>query len=151
MNVWFRRLLVVLTIGGGFAGVVVTMNAMLTATKVAAVGYVVMLLFLLLYAYGIFAGLRLSENATSYRHVIFFYALQVPFFSSPVIVYRFTCGLHATIAVVGFRFAWMLRFGSDWQLALVQPNLWGVGINLFAAGVLFALTLNFMNQDKEGA
>lgn len=146
MNIWFRRLLLVLTIGGSFAGVVTTMNAVLTATKAPAVGYCVMCFFVLLYAYGIFAGLRLSENASHYGHVMFFFSLQVPFFSSPLIVYRFTCGADATIAIVGLGFAWMLRLGGDWQLALLQANLWGLGVNLFAAAILFALTLHFRKE-----
>lgn len=104
-------------------------------------------LFVILYGYGIFAGLRLSEDASHYGHVLFFYALQVPFFSSPLILYRFGCGLHITVGVVGFSFGWMFRLGSDCQMAVLQPNSWGGGVNLFAAAILFALVIHFISDE----
>src|SRR5260370_343263 len=102
MNIWFRRFLVVLTIGGGFLGVVILVDALFAAKNTPLSGYVMIPLFIALYIYGIFAGIRLSEDAFHYGHVLFFYALQVPFFSSPILVYRFACGFHATIWVIGF-------------------------------------------------
>jgi hypothetical protein len=102
-----------------------------------------------LYTYGIFAGVRLSEDASHYGHVLFFYALQVPFFSSPILVYRIACGFHATIWVVGFSLGWMLRLGSDCQLTILQPNPWGGGVNLFAAAILFVLVAHLFSDEPK--
>jgi hypothetical protein len=43
MNVWFRRLLLVLTIGGGFTGVALTTDLFSQASKVIA--YIMLLAF----------------------------------------------------------------------------------------------------------
>lgn len=147
MNIWFRRALIVLTVGGGFLGAVATANVLFTLKNTPALGYVLLSLFIGLYIYGVFAGLRLSEDPSHYGHVLFFYALQVPFFSSPIVLYRFACGFHVTVAVVGFGIGWMFRLGSDWQMAILQPNSWGVGVNLFAAAILFALVIHFVSDD----
>jgi hypothetical protein len=144
MNIWFRRLLVILTVGGGFLGMVMTVNALFASKDTPVLGYAMLGLFVALYGYGIVAGLRLSEDANHYGHVLFFYALQVPFFSSPIILYRFGGGLQVTVWVVGLNFGWMFRLGSDWQMAILQPNSWGGGVNLFAASILFALVVHFM-------
>ncbi|MFZ0917150.1 MAG: hypothetical protein WAN04_09685, partial [Candidatus Udaeobacter sp.] len=104
MNIWFRRFLVVLTVGGGFLGVTIAAYTLFTGKNTPVFGYAMLGLIIGLYAYGIFAGIRLSEDASHYGHVLFFYALQVPVFSSPILVYRFACGFHATVWVVGFSF-----------------------------------------------
>jgi hypothetical protein len=149
MNIWFRRFLVVLTVGGGFLGVIMAADTLFTAQNTPVFAYAMLGLIIGLYAYGIFAGIRLSEDASHYDHVLFFYALQVPVFSSPVLLYRFACGFHATVWVVGFSFGWMFRFGSDFQLAILQPNSWGGGVNLFAAAILFALVVHFFSDEDK--
>jgi hypothetical protein len=149
MNIWFRRFLVVLTIGGGFLGVVILVDTLFASQNTPVFGYAMMALLIALYIYGIFAGIRLSENANHYGHVLFFYALQVPFLSSPILVYRFACGFHATIWMVGFSIGWMFRLGSDCQLTFLQPNSWGGGVNLFAAAILFALVIHFFSDEDK--
>jgi hypothetical protein len=149
MNIWFRRFLVVLTVGGGFLGAVISADTLFAAKNTPVFAYAMIALVIALYTYGIFAGIRLSEDASHYGHVLFFYAVQVPFFSSPILLYRFTCGLHATIWVVGFSVGWMFRLGSDFQLAILQPNSWGGGVNLFAAAILFALVVHFFSEEDK--
>jgi hypothetical protein len=149
MNIWFRRFLVVLTIGGGFLGVVILVDTLFAAQNTPVFAYAIFAVLIALYIYGIFAGIRLSEDANHYGHVLFFYALQVPFFSSPILVYRFACGFHATIWVVGFSIGWMFRLGSDCQLTILQPNSWGGGVNLFPAAILFALVIHFFSDEDK--
>lgn len=149
MNIWFRRFLVILTVGGGFLGAVMTANAAFTAKNTPLIGYAMFGFFTSLYVYGIFAGMRLSEDSSRYGHVLFFFILQVPFFSSPIIVYRFACGLQTTIWMLGFSFGWMFRLGSDWQMAFLQPNSWGGGVNLFAAAICFALLVHFASDETK--
>ena len=147
MNIWFRRFLVVLTIGGGFLGVVILVDTLFTAQNTPVLVYAIFAFLIALYIYGIFAGIRLSEDANRYGYVLFFYALQVPFLSSPILVYRFACGFHATIWVIGFSIGWMFRLGSDCQLTILQPNSWGGGVNLFAAAILLALVIHFFSDE----
>jgi len=139
MNAWFRRLLLILTIGGGFVGVAVTIQFFLHANTVIA--YILALAFLGLYGYGIFVGFKLSEGSAPLRHLRLYFALQVPLISSPFITYRFCSGLQATVAIIqpGLRWGWDWRLGSEWQFVIHSSAPWGVGINLVALAIVFLL------------
>ncbi len=63
MNIWFRRSLVVLTVGGGFFGAVISTDTLFAAKNTPVFGYAMIALVIALYIYGIFAGIRLSEDA----------------------------------------------------------------------------------------
>lgn len=139
MNPWFRRFLVILTVGGGFLGAAVVAAAVVGRKNTSALEYAMYGFTILLYVYGIFAGVRLTENPTRYRHLIIFHALQIPFISSPGFTYRFACGLHVTIGMVASKFVWAYRLGSDWQMSILQPRAWGIGVNLVAAVIFVAL------------
>jgi hypothetical protein len=67
MNIWFRRLLLILTIGGGFIGLTLTLQSLFGVNKV--IGYLAVLLFVALYGYGIFVGLKLSEGPIPIKHL----------------------------------------------------------------------------------
>jgi hypothetical protein len=137
MNVWFRRLLLILTIGGGFLGLALTIELFHQANK--AVLYIMLLGFVCLYGYGIFAGLKLSDGAAPLGHLRLYFALQIPFISSPVIAYHFCSGLQATIAIVQPGLTWGFRLGSEWQFALLSSAPWGIGINFIALAIVCLL------------
>jgi hypothetical protein len=137
MSVWFRRLLLILTIGGGFLGLAVTLQFLPSASKV--ITYFMLFAFIGLYAYGIFVGLTLSEGPVPIKHLRFYFALQIPFISSPLIVYGFCSGLQATVAILQSGPAWGWRLGSQWQFALFSSAPWGCGVNLIALIMVFVL------------
>jgi hypothetical protein len=137
MNRWFRRLLVVLTIGGGFVGVALTSQFFHQTNKVIA--YIMLLAFVTLYGYGIFIGLKVSEGRASLRHLRFYFGLQIPFISSPLIVYQFCSGLHGTVAIIQSRLTWGCRLGSESQFAILSSAPWGIGINFVALAIVFLL------------
>ena len=118
MNVWFRRLLLILTIGGGFVGVARTIQFFSHVDKVIA--YVVLLAFVCLYGYGIFLGVKLSEGPAPLRHLRVYFGLQIPFISSPIVAYRFATGFQTTIAITQSGLGWDVRFlGSEGQFAIL--------------------------------
>ena len=138
MNVWFRRLLLILTIGGGFVGVARTIQFFSHVDKVIA--YVVLLAFVCLYGYGIFLGVKLSEGAAPLRHLRVYFGLQIPFISSPIVAYRFATGFQTTIAITQSGLGWDVRFlGSEGQFAILSQEPWGVGINVIALAIVFLL------------
>jgi hypothetical protein len=141
MSVWFKRSLVILTIGGGFLGFVGTSHAFLAGTKTSWYDYTVPVLFMILYAFGIFSGIGLTENRPAYSRLLFYFAIQVPFVSSPFFVYEFTSGCQIAVGIVGSGLIWSARLGSNWEVAIRQPNSWGVGINVFALIVMLVLYL----------
>ena len=138
MNVWFRRLLLILTIGGGFVGVARTIQFFSHVDKVIA--YVVLLAFVCLYGYGIFLGVKLSEGPAPLRHLRVYFGLQIPFISSPIVAYRFATGFQTTIAITQSGLGWDVRFlGSEGQFAILSQEPWGVGINVIASAIVFLL------------
>jgi hypothetical protein len=137
MNVWFRRLLLILTIGGGFVGVTLTVQFFAQADKVIA--YAILLAFVGLYAYGIFVGLKLSEGPPPLNHLRLYFALQIPFISSPLIAYRFCSGLQVTVAIIQPGLRWDCYLGSQWQFAILSSAPWGCGVNFVALVIVFLL------------
>ena len=146
MNAWFRRLLLILTIGGGAVGIVLTMSLFGQMTKVF--GFIILLAFIALYGYGVFVGLKLSEGPVSLKHLRVYFGLQIPFFSSPIIGYRFCSGFQFTAAVMQPGFRWDLRLGSEWQFILGSPAPWGIGINFFALAILLLLHSRLAGPDN---
>ena len=141
MNPWLRRLLLVLTIGGSFTGMAITLQAGLVAQDRRIMLSLMYGGFIALYGYGIFAGLRFAEKEADQKHLIIFYWLQVPWISSPIIGYRFAAGFHLSGGLMGNQFSGLFRFGSDWQFNFLQPAPWGLGLNAFALIVALLLTI----------
>lgn len=137
MNVWFRRLLLVLTIGGGFVGIVLTVQFFSSANKVIA--YIILVAFIGLYGYGVFAGLKLVEGPVPLKHLRLYFGLQIPFISSPLIAYRFCSGLQATVAIIQPGLQWDSRLGSEFQFAILSSAPWGFGVNFVALAVVLLL------------
>jgi hypothetical protein len=137
MNAWFRRLLLILTIGGGFVGLVLTISFFPQANKVIA--YIMLLAFVGLYGYGIFVGLKLSEGSATLGHLRLYFGIQIPFISSPVIAYQFCSGLQVTVAIGQPGFSWGCRLGSEWKLAILSSAPWGIGINFVALAIVLLL------------
>ena len=148
MNVWFRRLLLVLTIGGGFLGIAVTIQFFAQTDKV--VGYIMLLAFIGLYAYGVLVGLKLSEGPPPLKHLRLYFGVQIPFISSPVVVYRFCSGLQATVAIAQSGLTWDCRLGTEWQFAIFSSAVWGCGIN-FVALVIVSLLYSRLATDVNKA
>jgi hypothetical protein len=137
MNAWLRRLLLVLTIGGGFVGVLLTIPFLAQADKVIA--YVMVIAFVALYGYGIFLGLKLSEGVAPLRALRVYFALQIPFISSPLVAYRFSTGFQTTIAIGQSRLAVDWRLGSEGQFALFSSAPLGIGLNIVALAIVLLL------------
>jgi hypothetical protein len=137
MSVWFRRLILILTIGGGFVGIVaVTIRIFAHSNHFTT--YVVLLVVGALYGYGILIGLKLSERAVPLRHLRVYFSLQIPVVSSPLVVYQFCSGLQATVVILP-GLGWQWRLGSEWHVAILSRASWGCGVNFVAAIIVLLL------------
>lgn len=132
MNPGMRRLHLLLTIGGGFAGIIITLEAFFASKEANPLFYALLLAFVCLYGYGVFAGLRFAEAPEENKHLAVFYWLQVPWISSPIFAYRFASGFHVSGAIIGSQLSGFFRVGSDWQFSMLQSAPWGIGLNVFA-------------------
>lgn len=151
LHIWFHRVLLVLIIGGSFIGISSILTSALAVKIWTASAYVGLILATLFYAYGLFVGVRLAEQPNDTRHVVIFYLLQVPLFSSPFFLFRFMAGADASVSYLGGTLVGNYRFGSFWEVGVLEQLPWGFGINLFAIGILCAVfMLKASNPDATG-
>jgi hypothetical protein len=136
-DIWLRRLLVILLIGGGFTGVALITEFVFPPMK--SIARITLLGFVCIYCYGIFIGLKLSEGTASLKYLRLYFALQIPFVSSPIITYRFGSGLQVTLAITESGLTSICRLGSEFQFAISSSAPWGIGVNFVGLAILFLL------------
>jgi len=140
-NIWWRRFNIVMTVGGGFIGLIVAMPDFVALRELTLTKCVVYAVFMALYCYGIFVGLRLGEGKESDAHLAAYYCLQVPFISSPLASYHFTSGFYVAAGIIGGGINASFRLGSEWHVSFLQPAPWGIGVNFFALAIVLILIL----------
>ncbi|HVI57759.1 MAG TPA: hypothetical protein VM619_02645 [Luteimonas sp.] len=141
MQIWQRRILGILAIGGSALGIAIGVQAAGSSGNVVA--WLVIAPFILLYLWGIWCGVSLIEQkAGALRSNLVFWGLQVPLFQSPYAGYLFTSGFFTTVTFqpsetrLGFLF-WL---GSKFEISLMQADKPLVfGMNLFALAVALFL------------
>jgi len=147
MKTWLRLTLITMTVGGGFTGAVLTFQSLLNSPKQSSFNLLLLAVFTAVYAYVTVAGLIFVHNPQRTRPLITALAIQIPWISSPMIVYKFAAGLLAVLSVgcpdgagtFGFEFGWKILMGSSFQFALAQKNPWSIGIN-FVPLAIFVLS-----------
>ena len=145
MATWLRLALVTMTVGGGYLGVAIALQALANPGALQAQQLWIVAGFGALYAFVLVAGLLFVQNPRRILPVVIAVTAQVPWVSSPLVTYRFTAGAHAAVGMIAGRFAASARLGSDFQFHLLQPMPIGCGVNLVA--VLF-LALLLRSQSR---
>jgi lysylphosphatidylglycerol synthetase-like protein (DUF2156 family) len=142
MNPWLRRLHLVLTIGGGFAGLAVAFTTMGESFRQSLpdgfliIGAALYFLCAVAVAVAVAVGVRLADGTESRTSLLWLYGVQVPLLSSPVVAYHLSLGAHIYVGVLGDSFYWNLQFGDHYSVSLGNGDLsWGFGVNLFALGM----------------
>lgn len=140
MNRLLRRVFVVLTLGGAFSGIVSVTGGIVNLKQRDFANYSILITVLLLYGYGVFAGLRLSERRRPDWHFLIYHLLQLLYLSWPSFAFHLFSG--AYVACLLFpKFLWFFGFGNDWTLRTGGMTPWLFGINLFP---IFALAYGFL-------
>lgn len=137
MQIWQRRVVGILGVGGGAIGIVAVTSV--AAQQRNPLEWLFSLLFAALYAWGIWCGVRMLEaSPDAERKNLKFWLTQVPVLSSPVLGYFFANGFHLTVSVQAFPLNLNANFllGSTFTYSLLQPDKpWILGVNLFALGI----------------
>ena len=71
MNKWYRRLQVVLCVGGGFMGLVLTVEGFIVLKSTEVLSYLPFPFFTAIFAYSVVVGLLLGEGADCRHHLVF--------------------------------------------------------------------------------
>jgi hypothetical protein len=144
MKPWLRLTLITITVGGGFAGLAATLQALFNSPGASTLNLLVMIVFMGLYAFVMVSGLIFVHDPRRTGPVVAALAIQIPWISSPLIVYKFAAGVQAFVMAgspekansIGVHFYWDLLLGSSWRFAVLQDNSWGVGLNVAALAIL---------------
>ena len=139
MRPWLRLTLVAMTVGGGFTGVALTLQFLLSPSGRQPANFILISAFLVLFAFVTGSGLLFVHNPRRTSPLIVATVFQIPWVSSPLVAYKFAAGFQVSIALIGGRFHGALRLGSDFQINFFQRLPWGAGINLFALLILVLL------------
>ena len=134
----FRWLLLTLNIGGGFTGLVVTLQG-IAESQLSSLQLLFYIWFFGLYILTIASGLMFADSPRCTVPVMILLILQIPFVSSPICEYSFGVGFNLTIGFVSGHLTSNCRFGSGWYASFLQDRPWGIGVNLFAVILLVLL------------
>lgn len=158
MKTWLRLLLVTATVGGGFSGILLTSN-LLGSGGHGALQILILLLFMAMYAFVTVSGLMLVHDESRIWPVSTALALQIPWVSTPVMVYQFASGMHAAITLgtpedsdrIGIHLGCNFLFGTHFQFRLgpyhETPSAFGVNAVALA---LFILLLRSRRYSRAG-
>ena len=134
MQLWKRRLVGLLGVGGGAVGIAAVLSIIVQQRN--PIEWFFSLVFALLYSWGVWSGLKALEGQPgAERSSLKFWLLQVPAFATPVLGYFFACGFHLTtgVQVEPLKFNANFMLGSSFNYSLGQsgtPTF--LGVNVFA-------------------
>lgn len=142
MKPWLRLTLITLTVGGGFAGVVFTVQA-LQAGKLTGTWTVVSTL---LYVFVLISGLVLVYRPQVTLPVILVLALQVPSFSVRGLHYEFYAGLSAVVTLSRTTGSALLHLGIQLSFDLHGYGPFTIGVNFVPVFLLVALFVGWVHK-----
>ena len=119
-----------MTVGGGFAGFTGTLLSLSTSFGQGTLKSVLILAFAGLYVFVAACGLLFVRDPLRTRPVMAGLALQIPWTSSSVILYKFVAGVQFALGLfggepggAGINIKWEGFVGSTWQLSItVGPH-----------------------------
>jgi phosphoglycerol transferase MdoB-like AlkP superfamily enzyme len=144
MKTWLRLTLITMTVGGGFAGIAVTLQALFNSPVASTLNLLAMIVFLGLYVFVTISGLIFVHDPKRTGPLMAALAIQIPSVSSSFIVYKFAVGVRAFLMVSGsegpntpaVRLSWDFFLGSSWTFSLLRDKPPGIGVNVAALAIL---------------
>ena len=141
MELWQRRTIGILTLGGGAVGIASVLTLLLSRTN--PIEWIFCLAFIALYAWGVWCGVKLLESQVgSERSTFRYWLIQIPTFGSPVFGYFLSSGFHTTVflQIAPLKLNASFLLGSTFSYSLLQRGQpWIIGVNVFAAAVAWWL------------
>ncbi len=95
MKTWLRLTLITITVGGGFTGIALALQSLMTLRNRDLPSLEMLALLFALYSYVVGSGLGFVYDSQRTRPMMIALAMQIPRISSPLIVYKFNVGFGA--------------------------------------------------------
>jgi hypothetical protein len=151
MNKWIKYLLIVLEVGGGFAGI--SMMFIFQQWRASTSHYfwwVFSIYVCFLFLFGIVAGLALVERPQVGAALSAVYqSLQIPVISSPLLTYEFLSGFQLGVGWTKGSPAFFVEYGARLALQLsMRTAPWFIGINMLALAFFIYLLLQLRPKAK---
>lgn len=152
MKPWLRLTIITITVGGGFAGLLSTISALSSWT--GTLDFLLKILGFALFAYVFVCGLMFANDANRTDPLFLAFAIQIPWVSTPLIVYQFAPGIHTALGLtssneagkLSFGLGWNFLLGSEWRLGLMHDRPWNLSVNLVALAICWLLS-----KQREGS
>ena len=139
MKPWLRWALIITQVGGGFTGIVITLDYLQNSEHMDLPGLVISIGFMVLYTLATIAGMLFVQNERRTLPLRAALWLQIPWISSRVIAWQFAAGLCVAVTLIGAAPGVEFWLGSVWQFYLLRELPVGIGVNLFPVLMLFLL------------
>ncbi len=146
MNIWIRLLLVTMTVGGGFTGVVLVSQLILSPQAQNAGNFIILLFFFFSYLFILISGLIFVQHSQKTGLLFAALVIQIPVIHTPIISYQLTCGLSFIPSITSNGFNFNIRMGNTFFLYFLKGPPWGVGINMVAFILLLILIQHIRQQ-----
>ncbi|MFB0555515.1 MAG: hypothetical protein ACETWQ_19590 [Phycisphaerae bacterium] len=150
MNRWIKYLLIVLEIGGGFAGISMIFILQQWNTSMPIYLWIGYIFICFMFIFGIVAGLALIDSpqlGTALSAV--YQAIQIPVMSSPILTYEFLSGLRIVVGWFKGRPAFLFGFGARCTFFLFRrSDFWLIGVNVLALFLFVYLLLQLIPKVK---
>jgi len=148
MKAWLRLSLVVMSVGGGFTGVVLATNTLINLPGQWGTLQISMACVLVaMSAFVTASGLLFVYDPRRTRLLQIALALQIPWISSPILLYKCFCGLAFDLFLnsepleglgrISDHFGWTLDFGTTITLGPMGSRPWTIGVNFVAVFLFF--------------
>ncbi len=151
MKTWVRAIHLVMLVGGGFAGFVLTLQMILDGPQLDAVTASIGWLAELGLAYFVVAGVAVSQNDKYLPMAMAAYILQIPWLLSPIMTYRFAAGLALNVFVAGDNIGCTYFLGTQWYVGMARGDVWGFGLNWVAIAMVIVVACQWRAYSQEKA
>jgi hypothetical protein len=146
MRTWLRLALITLTVGGGFTGVVVTLQSLFASLSQSPLNLVLLAVAAALYAFIFVSGLIFVHDPRRTMPLSVALAIQIPWVSSPFLTYKFAAGSEAALSIgnieegrIGVHLGTDALLGSTFRFNLLREDRWIIGVNLIALTIFVLL------------
>jgi len=136
MKTWFRWVILVVTIGGGFQGFAEIFAEFLALQSKTPAAVVLCGIITVFYILAIVAGLRFAENPKYTSVLIIVLLTQIPVIYSPILGYELNTALLVVLKFVGCKPGLGYLLGSDHRLLIGYDMPWGIGVNVVPVALL---------------
>jgi len=132
MNPWMRGLHLLMLVGGGFTGLTLTLTLASSPQVSNDAGRGIVAFAVSVYLFCIIAGILVSQHPRNMPYALVAYIVQIPWFVTPLVGYRFCAGAGLNLYAVDDSIGFQWQFGATWEITALRGDHWGIGFNLVA-------------------